>query len=1396
MQKEGRNSTGLRVLVACASVQRRRLEDYGGVAYMSSGKFVNITISDSVISHNTAQQAGGVVEMDSGTSSSVTISNSIVAYNSAQELGGAVDIWAGQYSSLTISNSKVVHNTAEIGGVVYMDYGSSNHVAIRGCTLSNNTAQVSGGIASTSGSHGNAVMISNSDVSDNSAQISGGALNVRNGQLDIINSTLDRNTAQNGGALAADESSEVRVVSSSFSRNTGTQIGGACFISSSRLHVDEGAKLHSNQASAGGAVAIVGESGSVLSGVTVEHNSATLGAAIFASESSVSAMGSAFAMNIAELSGGVLFALQSKLVMDGGCSLISNEARDGGGVVLFHTEAAVTNSVITNNSVTSAGGGLYVDKSNVTLEHVLVEGCYAASQGGGLYVAGVPSQVEIKPGSVISRCTAGLAGGGIQVSTGASLSADQVLLTANMANKGGGVGCNEEANVLLHRCSLVNNTANTAGGGLWGATGCQTELSESNLTRNEVTAGDGGAVYLASTVETGTRVEGSRFEDNSAQQGAAIFLQYPPHHQHVLLRGLHFRQNVAVVGANIFWEYRDQSLGLECRNCTHAPSTQALLASSAKTFGLTQGGGAVEAAINALSGVPFTPEVAFVAYDFYGNMTRLVQDQNDVVVQAADAGVLLDGSTKVAYASEGATFDDLAMIGYPGRQFNLTFQAQAAQWKEKGSISILVHLEPCRAGERHLEDANLCERCEPGTVKFSNSSRPCTNCAGTALTCHGGSSYTLKDDWWMAEDSIRQECTQPHRANDMEECAIERTHECDLGDACRSAENRSNAADEMYVQERLLCAEDRRRDVALCGSCAPGGYTMSVDGHCDRCPSDPWRVWIQPIALTLLMLVLLLVAWEVRKGFLRAAANEGSMQDELRETAEAQADAEEAKTGSRGVVSIWGGWLQVSAQAMHIYDRDVIPGLCWDLLVGLDVVVNVRLFDWVGLDCLMFTMLGGNSDLQNLRDFYWSFSFYASIPLVLLPLSFRVAYRILTSVDIPTVDQCLPHDAAPVQREQARHYSGSRETGDADEIYEPELQSQEPSKAAAADKTVRELQHEAASPATHETGPGQKFLIISVFVLTFIQPTVATYMFQVFNCDPIYHETVEAQYFLVIDRRIECFSTVTWWVIAGIAVFVILTYVVGMPIGMLFVLRHFHRQKRVTDEHGRTYFVPAGRLRSQEAGPPWLVQLSPKDGLSSRPALRSSPVQLVKAPVVDPAEAGDELLNAFNMLDLPIFQSYFGVMYTPFRRKFYWMTSYEMLRRLFQSSFIILIRLADRRADLFFALFVANTSTVLQAYAHPFQDQRDNFLQTIVLFSQGLVAILFIATKYASADITVDTLGGGLMLVEDQGDSTPGLVVESQSMKMPASSQCGIQIKCINPQTSSISMQVGYVSNK
>ncbi len=133
---------------------------------------------------------GGGIQNNSGNTGGVvlTVKNSIISDNSADNGGG---IYNKDQSTMTITNSTISGNTATgNGGGIYSD----GKLTVTGSTISGNTTTGGdgGGIRD-----GTDISITNSTISGNSASGSGGGI-YNNGALTMTNSTLSGNSA---GAL-------------------------------------------------------------------------------------------------------------------------------------------------------------------------------------------------------------------------------------------------------------------------------------------------------------------------------------------------------------------------------------------------------------------------------------------------------------------------------------------------------------------------------------------------------------------------------------------------------------------------------------------------------------------------------------------------------------------------------------------------------------------------------------------------------------------------------------------------------------------------------------------------------------------------------------------------------------------------------------------------------------------------------------------------------------------------------------------------------------------------------------------------------------------------------------------------------------------------------------------
>lgn len=133
----------------------------GGAVLVSQG---SVTISDSIISGNHANEGGAAFAADGATLSLVT---STLSGNSADYGGGAVMVY--ECAALSISASTLDDNQAYRGGAVALWHGA---LTMQNSTISGNSAVVGGGVRS----YNSDVSIAHSTVAMNSAEQRAGGL--------------------------------------------------------------------------------------------------------------------------------------------------------------------------------------------------------------------------------------------------------------------------------------------------------------------------------------------------------------------------------------------------------------------------------------------------------------------------------------------------------------------------------------------------------------------------------------------------------------------------------------------------------------------------------------------------------------------------------------------------------------------------------------------------------------------------------------------------------------------------------------------------------------------------------------------------------------------------------------------------------------------------------------------------------------------------------------------------------------------------------------------------------------------------------------------------------------------------------------------------------------------
>jgi predicted outer membrane repeat protein len=468
---------------------------------ISSG--ASVTMKDLLITSGNAQVGdptdphegrGGGVVVDEGSilkMTGCTITNCfapMIESTGKGGLGGGI----ADYGTLTMTNCSVIDNSAlyTFGGGIAVFSGApfsdllSASLAISNSTVSGNTANANGGgicgVAST-------ISIDNCDVTDNRAVFyDGGGLYNHGGTMTITSSRVTGNSAfESGGGITnyystADVQSVVTISKTDISGNKSLYSAGGAGIDNLGTLTLKDSTVTGNVGSYGGGIYNGFYGTATLKNVVLTGNNAYEGGAID--------------------SFGALTLT--------GCQLSANTAiEQGGAIQAFGVSTTITNSDFSNNS---ADGG---NPDNPT------------GWGGGLEASG-----EI----LIRNCsfTGNAAGhGGAIVFGGGNLTVARTTLSDNTAMNGGAMYVNGGTTALISS-KLAGNAAiadgsgtfNTSGnGGAIYMSGGALWVSGSTKVINNTAATAGGGIFVPANYTVSVAFEDqSRVVNNTAPDGAGM----------------------------------------------------------------------------------------------------------------------------------------------------------------------------------------------------------------------------------------------------------------------------------------------------------------------------------------------------------------------------------------------------------------------------------------------------------------------------------------------------------------------------------------------------------------------------------------------------------------------------------------------------------------------------------------------------------------------------------------------------------------------------------------------------------------------------------------------------------------------------------------------------------
>ncbi|KAK3280373.1 hypothetical protein CYMTET_11779 [Cymbomonas tetramitiformis] len=236
---------------------------------------------------------------------------------------------------------------------------------------------------------------------------------------------------------------------------------------------------------------------------------------------------------------------------------------------------------------------------------------------------------------------------------------------------------------------------------------------------------------------------------------------------------------------------------------------------------------------------------------------------------------------------------------------------------------------------------------------------------------------------------------------------------------------------------------------------------------------------------------------------------------------------------------------------------------------------------------------------------------------------------------------------------------------------------------------------------------------MAIFLMMFLHPTVSTSMFQVFNCDFLYHENADKEHFLHLDRLHKCF-TLEWWGYASVSLFIIAVYVIGLPAGFCALCHNLYMKKKVVTEGGQTCYVSAKKLhiiKSKKArGSAFFLQRHNFE-LETEGGER-----ICVFPVfIQGVHHSDPIANIESKILHPKVQSILGPYVDPFKDTHYYWMFYEIIRRLMATSVVILVQMMHRSdensADLLYSMVLSTVSLGLHCYVRPYKSATVNFFQ-------------------------------------------------------------------------------------
>lgn len=453
-------------------------------------------LDGSIIRNNNAYLEGGGIYLNRNESYPNTLlmsGNALITGCYSRTSGGAIMLAAGNtQDSFQISGlSQIDGNQGANGGGIYC----RSYIQDVPCVLS----------------IGDQVQITNNQANGSGGGIWFSGFRDESYAASVLtltgNALISKNLAANGAGIyfySSNANDRLAITeNTSITQNTASQNGGGCNIQGNKVPINfsiDNASITDNTAGTGGGIYLLTDSGANVnfSKSALTGNKAVNGA---------SGSGGGIWINNQSKNSGV-FATLTDITLEnnqafahaGGMALYA-----GAGTFTFH----MTGGTVTNNLASQEGGGFVISNEgagDLNFQQCIFSQNTANGSGGAIYYAHTGegnSSTLTMTGTDISDNTAGRAGGGLSLSSGAG-----------------------KLTTLLEDCIVSSNTAiSSSGGGIWngGNDDRLTLTGTSTVIGNSTQSGNGGGIYFNSDIGTMLLTGSVKVSENRADETITSF---------------------------------------------------------------------------------------------------------------------------------------------------------------------------------------------------------------------------------------------------------------------------------------------------------------------------------------------------------------------------------------------------------------------------------------------------------------------------------------------------------------------------------------------------------------------------------------------------------------------------------------------------------------------------------------------------------------------------------------------------------------------------------------------------------------------------------------------------------------------------------------------------------